>query len=182
MHKQGFLCTFTWQSHQRHSWCSQFHLQRLPVGRDNVCHVWRVPLWWRLRGRCQQKRAPPTGIAWSPNTNEPHNRACHKGTLPWRHEFLLVFYKSRVICVHQLVSYVKDQEICLPLYRCMRQMDKDCKKMVSELIHRHAVWQTFFWIDPFFRGLWIQAPMVIGGVVSWLERIWIFIINLTSDL
>lgn len=27
----------------RHSYCSQFYLQRLPVGRDNVSHVWRVP-------------------------------------------------------------------------------------------------------------------------------------------
>ena len=35
LRKQGFLCAFTWQSHQRHSWCSQLHLQRLPVGRDN---------------------------------------------------------------------------------------------------------------------------------------------------
>ena len=23
----------------RHSWCSQFYIQRLPVGRDNVSHV-----------------------------------------------------------------------------------------------------------------------------------------------
>ena len=27
----------------------------------------------------------------------------------------------------------------IALYLRMRQMDKDCKKMVSELIHRHAV-------------------------------------------
>ena len=27
------------KSHQRHSLCSQFYLQRLPVGRDNVTHV-----------------------------------------------------------------------------------------------------------------------------------------------
>ena len=77
---QGFLCAFTWQSHQRHSWCPQFYLQRLPVGRDNVSHVWRVPLWRRLRGRCQQKRVPPAGITWNPDTNELYNRACHKGT------------------------------------------------------------------------------------------------------
>ena len=25
------------------------------------------------------------GITWYPDTDEPHNRACHKGTLPWRH-------------------------------------------------------------------------------------------------
>ena len=36
------------------------------------------------------------------------------------HEFLLVFCKSCVVRVHQLVSYVKTQEVCLPLYRCMR--------------------------------------------------------------
>ena len=36
------------------------------------------------------------------------------------HEFLLVFCKSCVVRVHQLVSYVKSQEVCLPLYRCMR--------------------------------------------------------------
>ena len=71
--KQGFLCTFTWQSHQRHSWCSQLHLQRLPVGRDNVSYVWRVPLWRWLRGRCQQKRVSPAGITWNPDTDEPHN-------------------------------------------------------------------------------------------------------------
>ena len=64
----------------RHSWCSQFHLQRLTVGRDHVSHVWRVPLWRWLRGRCQQKRVPPAGITWNPDTDEPHNRACHKGT------------------------------------------------------------------------------------------------------
>lgn len=55
------------------------------------------------------------------------------------HEFLLVFYKSCIICVHQLVSYVKDQEVCLPLYLRMRQMDKNCTKMMAEFIHWHAV-------------------------------------------
>ena len=73
LRKQGFLCAFTWQSHQRHSWCSQLHLQRLPVGRDNVSYVWRVPLWRWLRGRCQQKRVSPAGITWNPDTDEPHN-------------------------------------------------------------------------------------------------------------
>ena len=55
------------------------------------------------------------------------------------HEFLLVFHKSCVSRVHQLVSYVKNQEVSLPLYRRMRQMDKNGKKMVAEFIHRHAV-------------------------------------------
>ena len=54
------------------------------------------------------------------------------------HEFLLVFHKS-VIRVHQFVSYVKNQEVSLPLYRRMRQMDKNGKKMVADFIHRHAV-------------------------------------------
>ena len=54
------------------------------------------------------------------------------------HEFLLVFHKS-VIRIHQLVSYVKSQEVCLPLYRRMRQMDKDGKKLVAECVYRHAL-------------------------------------------
>ena len=99
LRKQGFLCTFTWQSHQRHSWRSQFYLQRLPVGRDNVSHVWRVPLWRWLRGRCQQKRVPPARITWSPDTDEPHNRTCHKGTLPWRHG-IQVFVRQCVQIQH----------------------------------------------------------------------------------
>ena len=72
------------KGHQRHSWCSQLHLQWLPVGRDNVSYVRRVPLWRWLRGRCQQKRVPPARITRSPDTDEPHSRACLKGTLPWR--------------------------------------------------------------------------------------------------
>ena len=55
------------------------------------------------------------------------------------HEFLLVFYKSCVIRVHQLIAYVKSQEVCLPLYCRMRQMNKDGKKMVAECVYRHAV-------------------------------------------
>ena len=47
-------------------------------------------------------------------------------------EFLLVFHKSSVIRIHQLIAYVKNQEVCLPLYRRMRQMDKDGKKLVAE--------------------------------------------------
>ena len=53
--------------------------------------------------------------------------------------FLLVFHKSCVIRIHQLVSYVKNQEVCLPLYRRMRQMDKDGKNVVAEFVYRHAV-------------------------------------------
>ena len=48
------------------------------------------------------------------------------------HEFLLVFHKSCVIRVHQLIAYVKSQEVCLPLYRRMCQMDKDGKKLVAD--------------------------------------------------
>ncbi len=55
------------------------------------------------------------------------------------HELLLVFHKSSVIRIHQLVSYVKSQEVCLPLYRRMRQMDKDGKKLVAEFVYWHAV-------------------------------------------
>ena len=55
------------------------------------------------------------------------------------HEFLLVFHKSSVIRVHQLIIYIKSQEVCIPLYRRMRQMDKDGKKMVAEFVYRHAV-------------------------------------------
>lgn len=54
-------------------------------------------------------------------------------------EFLLVFHKSCVIRIHPFVSYVKSQEVCLPLYRRMRQMDKDGKKVVAEFVYRHAV-------------------------------------------
>ena len=106
LRKQGFLCAFTWQSHQRHSWCPQFYLQRLPVGRDNISHVWRVPLWRRLRGRCQQKRVPSAGITWSQDTDEPHNRACHKPQTVIRPLKVLfydclrsfVFYKASFAC------------------------------------------------------------------------------------
>ena len=55
------------------------------------------------------------------------------------HEFLLVFHKSCIIRVHQLIAYVKSQEVCIPLYRRMRQMDKDSKKLVAEYVYRHAV-------------------------------------------
>ena len=55
------------------------------------------------------------------------------------HEFLLVFHKSCVIRIHPFVSYVKSQEVCLPLYRRMRQMYKDGKKVVAEFVYRHAV-------------------------------------------
>lgn len=55
------------------------------------------------------------------------------------HELLLVFHKSCVIRIHQLVSYVKSQEVCLPLYCRMRQMDKDGKKLVAEFVYWHAV-------------------------------------------
>ena len=58
----------------------------------------------------------------------------------------------------------KSQEICLPLYRRMRQMDKDGKKMVAEFVYRHAVWQTFFWIDPIFRGFVSQSQMGKGAL------------------
>lgn len=34
---------------------------------------------------------------------------------------------------------VKSQEVCLPLYRRMRQMDKEGKKLVAEFVCRHAV-------------------------------------------
>ena len=54
-------------------------------------------------------------------------------------EFLHLFHKHCVIRVHQLIAHVKNQEICLPLYRRMRQMDKDGKKMVAEFVYRHAV-------------------------------------------
>ena len=54
------------------------------------------------------------------------------------HEFLHVFHKS-VIRIHQLIAYVKSQEVCLPLYRRMRQMAKDGKKLVAEFVYRHAV-------------------------------------------
>ena len=55
------------------------------------------------------------------------------------HEFLLVFHKSCVIRVHLLIAYVKSQEVCVPLYRRMRQMDKNGKKMVAVFVYRHAV-------------------------------------------
>lgn len=55
------------------------------------------------------------------------------------HEFLLVFHKSSVIRIHQLITYVKNQEVCLLLYRCMRKMDKDGKKLVAEFVYRHAL-------------------------------------------
>ena len=54
-------------------------------------------------------------------------------------EFLLVFHKSCVIRVHQLIAYAKSQEVCVPLYHRMRQMDKDGKKMVAEFVYWHAV-------------------------------------------
>ena len=55
------------------------------------------------------------------------------------HEFFLIFHKNCVIRIHQLIAYVKSQEVCLPLYHRMRQMDKDGKMMVAEFVYRHAV-------------------------------------------
>ena len=55
------------------------------------------------------------------------------------HEFLLVFHKSCIIRIHQLIANVKNQEVCLPLYCRMRQMDKDGKKLVAEFVYRHTV-------------------------------------------
>ena len=68
------------------------------------------------------------------NCMEDVNRSeCHL------REFLLVFHKSSVIRIHRLIAYVKSQEVCIPLYRCMRQMDKDGKKLVAECVYRYAV-------------------------------------------
>ena len=55
------------------------------------------------------------------------------------HEILLVFHKSCVIHIHQLIAYVKNQEVCIPLYHHMRQMDKDGKKLVAEFVYQNAV-------------------------------------------
>lgn len=60
-------------------------------------------------------------------------------TNPRLNDLLMKLNMKSVIRVHQLVSYVKSQEDCLPLYRRMRQMDKDGKKMVAEFVYRHAV-------------------------------------------
>ena len=38
-----------------------------------------------------------------------------------------------------LVFAVPPTTVCLPLYRRMRQMDKDGKKLVAECVYRHAV-------------------------------------------
>ena len=65
------------------------------------------------------------------------------------HEFLHVFHKSCVIRVYQLIAYVKNQEVCLPLYRRMLQMDKDGKKLVAEFVY-WACRMTKFLLDRFF--------------------------------
>ena len=36
-------------------------------------------------------------------------------------------------------GFVKNQEVCLPLYCRMRKMDKDGKKLVAKFVYRHAV-------------------------------------------
>ncbi|WP_308241129.1 hypothetical protein [Prevotella sp.] len=42
-------------------------------------------------------------------------------------------------CTAAYKTYAKSQEVCLPLYRRMRQMDKDGKKLVAEFVYWHAV-------------------------------------------
>ena len=61
-----------------------------------------------------------------------------------------IYYASKAFYALSLDKVIN---VCLPLYRRMRQMDKDGKKMVAEFVYRHAVWQTFFWIDTFFSRL-----------------------------
>ena len=38
------------------------------------------------------------------------------------------------------------------------------KKLVAEFVYQHAVWQTFFWIDPIFRGFVSQSQMGKGAL------------------
>ena len=54
-------------------------------------------------------------------------------------EILSAMSDVSLIRVHQLIAYVQNQEVCLPLNRRMRQMDKDGKKMVAEFVYRHTV-------------------------------------------
>ena len=79
-----------------------------------------------------------------------------------------IYYASKAFYALSLDKVIN---VCLPLYRRMRQMDKDCKKMVAEFVYRHAVWQTFFWIDTFFfEAFEPKSPMVKGALCPNLWR------------
>ena len=47
-----------------------------------------------------------------------------------------IYYANKAFYALSLDKVIN---VCLPLYRRMRQMDKDGKKMVAEFIYRHAV-------------------------------------------
>lgn len=47
-----------------------------------------------------------------------------------------IYYANKAFYVLSLDKVIN---VCLPLYRRMRQMDKDGKKMVAEFVYRHAV-------------------------------------------
>ena len=47
-----------------------------------------------------------------------------------------IYYASKAFYALSLDKVIN---VCLPLYRRMRQMDKDGKKMVAEFVYRHAV-------------------------------------------
>lgn len=105
------------------------------------------------RSECNLRISPEIRIPTSHTIGRAINELSHEdmeyksssgnvfryNTNPRLNDLLMKLNMKSVIRVHQLVSYVKSQEVCLPLYRRMRQMDKDGKKMVAEFVYRHAV-------------------------------------------
>ena len=102
----------------------QFHLQRLPVGRDNVSHVWRVPLWRWLRGRCQQKRVSPAGITWNPDTDEPHN-------------------PSGVVSIDGIIAYIENRDGNTPV----KFHQADTLSRAFKLLHSYGLHIGIFRAD-----------------------------------
>ena len=148
---------FRWQVHlplHHNQWLGQWREERY----RNIQQAWGDRA--RLRPSQQWFRMEASAMLLLEREHRVHD------TDSLLHEFLLIFHKNCVIRIHQLIAYIKSQEVCLPLYHRMRQMGKDGKKMVAEFVYRHAVWQTFFWIDLFFRGFWISIPNGERGVVS----------------
>ena len=55
------------------------------------------------------------------------------------HEFLIVFHRAHSTRIHETHTDQQGKNIRVSLYDSMCEMDKDGKKMVSELVYRHAV-------------------------------------------
>ena len=61
------------------------------------------------------------------------------GSYGHMHEFLLLFHRAHSVRIHETHTNQQGKNIRVSLYGSMCKMDKDGKKMVSELVYRHAV-------------------------------------------